>query len=133
MIKQLKIDEIIIHNGSESVDAYLSEISREALVDSQEEIALAEKIHAGDEQALVKIIKANLRFVVTVAKQYRNQGLELPELINAGNLGLIEAAMKFSDRITVKFSTHAILWINLFINEALAEKINWKNIQDNLD
>ena len=96
-MRQLKITKSITNRESQSLDKYLQEIGRESLITAEEEVALAVRIHAGDQVALEKLTKANLRFVVSVSKQYQNQGLSLPDLINEGNLGLIKAAQRFDE------------------------------------
>lgn len=110
------------NNKTLSLDKYLQEISREPRLSVEEEIELSKKIHAGDRAALEKMVKANLRFVVTVANQYKDQGLSLPDLINEGNVGLIRAAEKFDETRGFKFISYAVWWIRERILQALAEE-----------
>ncbi len=110
-MRQLKITKSITNRESQSLDKYLQDIGREELITAEQEVELARKIKAGDQQALEKLTKANLRFVVSVAKQYQNQGLTLPDLINEGNLGLIKAAQKFDETRGFKFISYAVWWI----------------------
>lgn len=121
-MRQLKITKSITNRESASLDKYLQEIGREKLISVSEEVELAQKIKKGDKAALEKLIKANLRFVVSVAKQYQNQGLSLPDLINEGNLGLIRAAQKFDETRGFKFISYAVWWIRQSILQALAEQ-----------
>ena len=121
-MRQLKITKSITNRESASLDKYLQEIGREELISVSEELELAQKIKKGDKAALEKLIKANLRFVVSVAKQYQNQGLSLPDLINEGNLGLIRAAQKFDETRGFKFISYAVWWIRQSILQALAEQ-----------
>lgn len=121
-MRQLKISKSITNRETASLDKYLSEIGREALITAEEEVQLAQKIKAGDRQALEKLAKANLRFVVSVAKQYQNQGLSLPDMINEGNLGLIKAAQRFDETRGFKFISYAVWWIRQSILQALAEQ-----------
>ena len=121
-MRQLKITKSITNRESASLDKYLQEIGREELVSPEEEVELAQRIRKGDQVALEKLTKANLRFVVSVAKQYQNQGLSLPDLINEGNLGLIKAAEKFDETRGFKFISYAVWWIRLSILQALAEQ-----------
>ena len=109
-------------NKTLSLEKYLQEISREPLISAEEEIELSKKIHAGDRAALEKLVRANLRFVVTVANQYKDQGLSLPDLINEGNVGLIRAAEKFDETRGFKFISYAVWWIRERILQALAEE-----------
>ncbi|HEU4718538.1 MAG TPA: RNA polymerase sigma factor RpoD/SigA, partial [Bacteroidia bacterium] len=119
---QLKITKSITNRESASLDKYLQEIGREELITAEEEVVLAKKIREGDERALAKMVKANLRFVVSVSKQYQNQGLSLPDLINEGNLGLIKAARRFDETRGFKFISYAVWWIRQSILQALAEQ-----------
>ena len=121
-MRQLKITKSITNRESASLDKYLQEIGREELVSPEEEVELAQRIRQGDQVALEKLTKANLRFVVSVAKQYQNQGLSLPDLINEGNLGLIKAAEKFDETRGFKFISYAVWWIRQSILQALAEQ-----------
>jgi RNA polymerase primary sigma factor len=121
-MRQLKITKSITNRESASLDKYLQEIGREDLITAEEEVVLAKKIRDGDERALAKMVKANLRFVVSVAKQYQNQGLSLPDLINEGNLGLIKAARRFDETRGFKFISYAVWWIRQSILQALAEQ-----------
>jgi len=121
-MRQLKISKSITNRNTASLDKYLQEIGREELITAEEEVDLARKIKAGDEKALEKLTKANLRFVVSVAKQYQNQGLSLPDLINEGNLGLIKAASRFDETRGFKFISYAVWWIRQSILQALAEQ-----------
>ena len=121
-MRQLKITKSITNRESASLDKYLQEIGREELITVEEEVELAQRIHKGDREALEKLTKANLRFVVSVAKQYQNQGLSLPDLINEGNLGLIKAAEKFDETSGFKFISYAVWWIRQSILQALAEQ-----------
>ena len=121
-MRQLKITKSITNRESASLDKYLQEIGREELITVDDEVELAQKIRQGDERALEKLTKANLRFVVSVAKQYQNQGLSLPDLINEGNLGLIKAAQKFDETRGFKFISYAVWWIRQSILQALAEQ-----------
>jgi len=121
-MRQLKITKSITNRETASLDKYLSEIGKEGLITAEEEVQLAQKIKAGDQLALEKLAKANLRFVVSVAKQYQNQGLSLPDLINEGNLGLIKAAQRFDETRGFKFISYAVWWIRQSILQALAEQ-----------
>ena len=121
-MRQLKITKSITNRESESLEKYLQEISREELLTTDEEVELAQRIRNGDKKALEKLTKANLRFVVSVAKQYQNQGLSLPDLINEGNLGLIKAAEKFDETRGFKFISYAVWWIRQSILQAIAEQ-----------
>jgi RNA polymerase primary sigma factor len=121
-MRQLKITKSITNRESASLDKYLQEIGREDLISVEEEVELAQRIHKGDRVALEKLTRANLRFVVSVAKQYQNQGLSLPDLINEGNLGLIKAAEKFDETRGFKFISYAVWWIRQSILQALAEQ-----------
>ena len=121
-LRQLKISKSITNRESESLEKYLQEISREDMISPEEEVRLAKLIKAGDQKALDKLTKANLRFVVSVAKQYQNQGLTLPDLINEGNFGLIKAAQKFDETRGFKFISYGVWWIRQSIMQALAEQ-----------
>lgn len=121
-MRQLKITKSITNRESASLDKYLQEIGREELITAEEEVILAKKIKDGDQVALEKLTRANLRFVVSVAKQYQNQGLSLPDLINEGNLGLIKAARRFDETRGFKFISYAVWWIRQSILQALAEQ-----------
>ena len=121
-MRQLKITKSITNRESASLDKYLQEIGREDLISVEEEVELAGRIRNGDRAALEKLTKSNLRFVVSVAKQYQNQGLSLPDLINEGNLGLIKAAEKFDETRGFKFISYAVWWIRQSILQALAEQ-----------
>ena len=121
-MRQLKITKQVTNRETASLDKYLQEIGRVDLITAEEEVELAQKIKAGDELALEKLTKANLRFVVSVAKQYQNQGLSLPDLINEGNLGLIKAARRFEETRGFKFISYAVWWIRQSILQALAEQ-----------
>ena len=121
-MRQLKITKSITNRESASLDKYLQEIGREELITAEEEVILAKKIQDGDERSLEKLTRANLRFVVSVAKQYQNQGLSLPDLINEGNLGLIKAAKRFDPTRGFKFIAYAVWWIRQSILQALAEQ-----------
>ena len=121
-MRQLKITKSITNRESESLEKYLSEIGREELLSTDEEVELAQRIRKGDQKALDRLTKANLRFVVSVAKQYQNQGLSLSDLINEGNLGLIKAAEKFDETRGFKFISYAVWWIRQSILQAIAEQ-----------
>ena len=121
-MRQLKITKSITNRESASLDKYLQEIGKEDLITVEEEVELAQRIKKGEQEALEKLTKANLRFVVSVAKQYQNQGLSLPDLINEGNLGLIKAAEKFDETRGFKFISYAVWWIRQSILQALAEQ-----------
>src|SRR5574344_844987 len=121
-MRQLKITKSITNRESASLDKYLQEIGHEELISVDEEVELAQRIRKGDKKALEKLTKANLRFVVSVAKQYQNQGLSLPDLINEGNLGLIKAAAKFDETRGFKFISYAVWWIRQSILQAIAEQ-----------
>ena len=121
-MRQLKITKSITNRESASLDKYLQEIGREDLITVEEEVELAQRVRKSDRLALEKLTRANLRFVVSVAKQYQNQGLSLPDLINEGNLGLIKAAEKFDETRGFKFISYAVWWIRQSILQALAEQ-----------
>ncbi|MDB5283063.1 MAG: polymerase, sigma 70 subunit, RpoD subfamily [Bacteroidota bacterium] len=121
-MRQLKITKSITNRESASLEKYLQEIGRVDLITAEEEVILTKKIKQGDSSALEKLTKANLRFVVSVAKQYQNQGLTLPDLINEGNLGLIKAAERFDETRGFKFISYAVWWIRQSILQALAEQ-----------
>lgn len=121
-MRQLKITKQVTNRETASLDKYLQEIGRVELITAEEEVELARKIKQGDQEALEKLTKANLRFVVSVSKQYQNQGLTLPDLINEGNLGLIKAAQRFDETRGFKFISYAVWWIRQSILQALAEQ-----------
>ena len=121
-MRQLKITKQVTNRETASLDKYLQEIGKVDLITAEEEVELAQRIKAGDQRALEKLTKANLRFVVSVAKQYQNQGLTLPDLINEGNLGLIKAAKRFDETRGFKFISYAVWWIRQSILQALAEQ-----------
>ena len=121
-MRQLKISKSITNREDSTLDKYLQEITQERLLTAEEEIALARKIKEGDKDALQKLTRANLRFVVSVAKHYHHQGLSLPDLINEGNIGLIKAAEKFDDTRGFKFISYAVWWIRQSIMQALADQ-----------
>ncbi|WP_444383276.1 sigma-70 family RNA polymerase sigma factor [Prevotellamassilia timonensis] len=121
-MRQLKITVAITSRGSEALERYLQDISKEEMVSTDEEVELAKRIRQGNKNALERLVKANLRFVVSVAKQYQGQGLELTDLINEGNVGLINAAMKFDETRGFKFISYAVWWVRQSILQALADK-----------
>jgi len=121
-MRQLKITKQVTNRETASLDKYLQEIGKVELITADEEVALAQRIRQGDRIALEKLTKANLRFVVSVSKQYQNQGLSLPDLINEGNLGLIKAAQRFDETRGFKFISYAVWWIRQSILQALAEQ-----------
>ncbi|MDG1900681.1 MAG: RNA polymerase sigma factor RpoD/SigA [Bacteroidales bacterium] len=121
-MRQLKITKSITNRNSASLDKYLQDISREELITAEQEVELARRIKAGDKIALERLTKANLRFVVSVSKQYQNQGLSLSDMINEGNLGLIKAAHKFDETRGFKFISYAVWWIRQSILQAIAEQ-----------
>ena len=121
-MRQLKITKQVTNRESKSLDKYLQDIGKIQLITAEEEVELAQKIRAGDQQALDKLTTANLRFVVSVSKQYQNQGLSLPDLINEGNAGLVKAAKRFDETRGFKFISYAVWWIRQAILQALAEQ-----------
>lgn len=121
-MRQLKITKQVTNRDTPSLDKYLQEIGRVDLISPEEEVVLARKIKSGDADALAKLVKSNLRFVVSVAKQYQNQGMGLPDLINEGNLGLMKAAQRFDETRGFKFISYAVWWIRQAILQALAEQ-----------
>jgi len=121
-MRQLKITKSITNRESEALEKYLQEISKEDMISVEEEVELAQRIRKGDRKALERLTRANLRFVVSVAKQYQNQGLSLPDLINEGNVGLIKAAEKFDETRGFKFISYAVWWIRQSILQAIAEQ-----------
>ena len=121
-MRQLKINKSITNRSSAALDKYLVEIGREELISTDEEVELAQRIHKGDQEALDRLTRANLRFVVSVAKQYQNQGLALNDLIDEGNLGLIKAAQKFDEPRGFKFISYAVWWIRQSILQAISEQ-----------
>ena len=121
-MRQLKISKQITDRNTGTLDKYLSDIARESLLTTDEEVELAQRIKAGDQAALDKLVRANLRFVVSVAKQYQNQGLGLQDLINEGNLGLVKAAQRFDETRGFKFISYAVWWIRQSILQAVAEQ-----------
>lgn len=121
-MRQLKITRQVTNRDTPSLDKYLQEIGKVELISPEEEVMLARKIKKGDKEALGKLVQANLRFVVSVAKQYQNQGMTLPDLINEGNLGLIKAAQRFDETRGFKFISYGVWWIRQSILQALAEQ-----------
>ena len=121
-MRQLKISKQFTNRESKSLDKYLNEISKVSMIDAQEEVELARRIREGDQVALERLVNANLRFVVSVSKQYQNQGLTLGDLINEGNLGLIKAAKRFDETRGFKFISYAVWWIRQSILQALADQ-----------
>ena len=121
-MRQLKITKSITNRESASLDKYLQEISKEEMISAEEEVELAQLIKKGDKKALERLTRANLRFVVSVAKQYQNQGLSLPDLINEGNLGLLKAAERFDETRSFKFISYAVWWIRQSILQAISEQ-----------
>src|SRR5687767_3413943 len=121
-MRQLKITNHITQRDNASLEKYLAEIAKESLLTDDQEVTLAKRVREGDPMALEKMVKANLRFVVSVAKQYQNQGLQLSDLINEGNLGLIKAAQKFDETRGFKFISYAVWWIRQSVLQALVEQ-----------
>src|SRR5574343_1318072 len=121
-MRQLKISKQFTNRESKSLDKYLNEISKVPMIDAQEEVELARRIREGDQVALERLVNANLRFVVSVSKQYQNQGLTLGDLINEGNLGLIKAAKRFDETRGFKFISYAVWWIRQSILQAISEQ-----------
>ena len=121
-MRQLKIGDKITKRDDAALDKYIVDISREKLISTDEEVELAQKIHKGDQRALNKLVRANLRFVVSVAKQYQNQGLSLNDLVNEGNIGLVKAAQKFDETRGFKFISYAVWWIRQSILQAISEQ-----------
>jgi RNA polymerase primary sigma factor len=121
-MRQLKITKQVTNRDTPSLDKYLQEIGKVELITPEDEVMLARRIKSGDKEALAKLVKANLRFVVSVAKQYQNQGMSLPDLINEGNLGLMKAAQRFDETRGFKFISYAVWWIRQAILQALAEQ-----------
>ena len=121
-MRQLKITKSITNRESAALEKYLQEISKETMISAEEEVELAQRIKKGDPKALERLTKANLRFVVSVAKQYQNQGLSLPDLINEGNLGLLKAAERFDETRGFKFISYAVWWIRQSILQAISEQ-----------
>ena len=121
-MRQLKISKQITNRNAGTLDKYLADIAKESLLTTDEEVELAQRIKAGDQAALDKLVRANLRFVVSVAKQYQNQGLSLQDLIDEGNLGLVKAAQRFDETRGFKFISYAVWWIRQSILQAVAEQ-----------
>ncbi len=121
-MRQLKITKSITNRESAALEKYLQEISKETMISAEEEVELAQRIKKGDQKALERLTRANLRFVVSVAKQYQNQGLSLPDLINEGNLGLLKAAERFDETRGFKFISYAVWWIRQSILQAISEQ-----------
>ncbi len=121
-MRQLKISKQVTNRDTPSLDKYLQEIGKVDLIGPEEEVALARRIKEGDSEALAKLVRANLRFVVSVAKQYQNQGMSLPDLINEGNMGLMKAARRFDETRGFKFISYAVWWIRQSILQSLAEQ-----------
>lgn len=121
-MRQLKISKSITNRDSASLDRYLADIGKEQMISAEEEVELARRIKAGDEEALNKLTTTNLRFVVSVAKQYQNQGISLQDLINEGNVGLIKAAKRFDETRGFKFISYAVWWIRQSILQAIADQ-----------
>lgn len=121
-MRQLKITKQITNRESKALESYLQDVSKLSMITAEEEVELARRIREGDQVALDKLVKANLRFVISVAKQYQNQGLKLPDLINEGNLGLVKAAKRFDETRGFKFISYAVWWIRQAILQALAEQ-----------
>src|SRR5512137_3054408 len=121
-MRQLKITKQVTNRDTPSLDKYLQEIGKVDLISPEEEVSLARRIRAGDHDALARLVKANLRFVVSVAKQYQNQGMTLPDLINEGNLGLIKVAQRLNETRGFKFISYAVWWIRQAILQSLAEQ-----------
>ena len=121
-MRQLKITKSITNRESASLEKYLQEIGKEEMISAEEEVELAQQIRKGDKKALERLTRANLRFVVSVAKQYQNQGLSLPDLINEGNLGLLKAAERFDETRGFKFISYAVWWIRQSILQAISEQ-----------
>src|SRR5678809_1222503 len=130
-MRQLKIATQITNRDSQAVEKYLQEISKISMITPEEETTLAQRIHMGDQRALEKLVKSNLRFVVSVAKQYQHQGLSLSDLINEGNLGLIKAAMRFDETKGFKFISYAVWWIRQTIIQALSEQARMVRLPSN--
>lgn len=126
-MRRLKITKSITSRESVSLDKYLQEIGHESLISMEEEVALAQRIKNGDREAVKELTRANLRFVVSVAKQFQNQGLALSDLINEGNLGLIRAAERFDETRGFKFISYAVWWIRQSIFQAIAEQVTFKS------